>query len=142
MENVNGGLRVNFTLASTIPGNTNYIVVAGCIISNTTTNGSSVQSVACGDYNFTQLEDCCNDCVTNTDGYLFAEGPVQAGKQYYCSLFGFFNGPNDNVDTGNVLASTGIIIYFIIIIIIKIITLCIIIIIIICIKYKDSIQSD
>ena len=108
VENVNGGLRVNFTLASSIPGNTNYIVFADCLIYNTTNNGTDVQSVTCADYNFTQLQDCCNDCVTNTDGYVFAEGPVQAGEQYYCGLFGFFNGPNDNADTGNVRALTGI----------------------------------
>lgn len=122
VENVDGGIQLNFTLNDTVPDGTSYIVFVECVaigINETAGNESdSMQSftLSCAaiEANLTELQGCCDDCITNgsSQGSLFMEGPVRAGEEYVCSLFSSFNGAMDFFDTENITALTGYMILY------------------------------
>ena len=98
IENIDGGVKLNFTLSAGIiiqDGN-QYIFFAECepigYNDGTASNSSSEpNSLTCAAIEYTNLQGCCDNCVANgsSEGTIFVEGPLSAGELYECSLFGF-----------------------------------------------------
>ncbi len=117
IENVDGGIEVNFTLNNAVQSDSFYIFFVECELSyniEAETNSSGFQptsngTISCALFEFTNLQGCCDSCITNgsSEGTILVEGPLTAGEEYTCNIFGFVNAVDDTFDTDNLTALTG-----------------------------------
>ena len=97
-----GGIQINFTLNATIE-NAVYIFIVECDIDSVMNSGDAMtnantnmqNSTGCNDYPSTDLTKCCDDCINSADnqtGSVSVSGPIFAGEEYSCTIFGNIGG--------------------------------------------------